>query len=169
MDDSDGADGGDAPVDPWADDADDDWVADATAEERSADGAAATARPDDDGRAGAPRSDEDGDGGAPAAAADDAADAGLGARRYRVLDRAEDALVFVDLDTPDPGPGPAPDEGFEPVRVAAAPADGTDSADLADALDALEPGYVVTARLRWPDPADGADPSEGARSRGWRR
>ncbi|QZY00981.1 hypothetical protein K6T25_03685 [Halobaculum rubrum] len=70
-----------------------------------------------------------------------------------MLDRTEGTLVFVDLDTPDPGPGPEPDEGFEPVRVAA-----DDSADaVADAVAALEPGYVVTATLRWPDTAAGGD------------
>ncbi|MFC7069136.1 DUF6663 family protein, partial [Halobaculum lipolyticum] len=83
----------------------------------------------------------------------------LGRRRYRVLDRDGDALVFVDLDTPDPGPGPAPDEGFEPVRVAdAVDADDADRDDLAETVDGLEPGTVVTARLRWPDPDAAADP-----------
>ncbi|PSQ05268.1 hypothetical protein BRC97_09515 [Halobacteriales archaeon QS_6_71_20] len=64
-----------------------------------------------------------------------------------MLDRDGDALVFVDLDTPDPGPGPVPDEGFEPLRVAAGGYDG----DLADAVADLDPGYVVEATLRWPD------------------
>ncbi|MXR41094.1 hypothetical protein GRX01_07040 [Halobaculum sp. WSA2] len=71
-----------------------------------------------------------------------------------MLDRGDDSLVFVDLDTPEPGPGPKPDEGFEPVRVAA---DGYDDEDVADAVAALEPGYVLTGTLRWPDIAAGED------------
>ncbi|WP_233740929.1 DUF6663 family protein [Halobaculum saliterrae] len=136
-------------VDPWAGDGDDDWVESAddapdppasnsgeATDDAAGDGASVDAEPDTDGRS--TTSDAD----------------GLGPRRYRVLDRGDDSLVFVDLDTPEPGPGPKPDEGFEPVRVAA---DGYDDEDVADAVAALEPGYVLTGTLRWPDIAAGED------------
>ena len=148
----------DDAVDPWADDGSADWVDDATADEGGAAGTTPDAGPDEDGPevGGGTRDDR---------ASDDAGStdaATPGRRRYRVLDRDGDALVFVDLDTPDPGPGPAPDEGFEPLRVAAGGYDG----DLADAVADLDPGYVVEATLRWPDAdaepastdADRADP-----------
>lgn len=126
-------------VDPWAGDGDDSWV-------ESADGTTTGS-----GAAGAE------DAGDVADRTDDAErvdDGALGPRRYRVLDRTKGALVFVDLDTPDPGPGPEPDEGFEPVRVAA---DDYDGESVADAVARLEPGYVVTATLRWPDAATRGD------------
>ncbi|MFC6787510.1 DUF6663 family protein [Halobaculum halobium] len=125
-------------VDPWAGDGD--WVgaAEGTTTETAA--GSATDPADAGGVADGTDAGREGDA------------EGLGPRRYRVLDRTERALVFVDLDTPDPGPGPEPDEGFEPVRVAA----GDDEA-VADAVAALEPGHVVTATLRWPDAATEAD------------
>ena len=141
-------------VDPWAGDGTDDWVDsadDATTGTADA-GAAADAAAVADGTDATP---EDGAGDA----ADTTDAERLGLRRYRVLDRADEALVFVDLDTPQPGPGPGPDEGFEPVRVAA-DRGTTDEGGAADALADLKPGFVVTAALRWPDPADddpGAD------------
>ncbi|MFC7097972.1 DUF6663 family protein [Halobaculum marinum] len=151
-------------VDPWADDADDDWVEDATDTDRTdtADTAATADAAGTESAADASARDTPATE-APVDGTTDGDATGLGPRRYRVLDRDDDALVFVDLDTPDPGPGPAPDVGFEPVRVAATPDDATDSddgdrdgnSDLESTLDSLSPGYVVTASLRWPDPESG--------------
>jgi len=146
---------GDA-VDPWADDGDrdDDWVeaaSDATAAGSTpSSGAPVSEAHETDSASGA----EDGTSIDTASGPTESIDSdGLGPRRYRVLDRTEEALVFVDLDTPEPGPGPEPDEGFEPVRVSAGDSDDA----VADAVAALEPGYVVTATLRWPDTAAGGD------------
>jgi hypothetical protein len=137
-------------VDPWAGDGTDDWVD--SADDATTGTADAGAAADADAAAVADGTDAAPEGGAGDAA--DTADAeGLGLRRYRVLDRADGALVFVDLDTPQPGPGPGPDEGFEPVRVAADPAVTDDDGGSDDALAGLKPGFVVTAALRWPDPA----------------
>lgn len=135
-------------VDPWAGDGDDDWVETADDAATDTDGTAADAGSSDAAGAENIADGSTGAGSDPAASTDTD---GLGPRRYRVLDRADGSLVFVDLDTPEPGPGPEPDEGFEPVRV---DADGYD-ASVADAVAELEPGYVVTATLRWPDSTAG--------------
>ncbi|WP_277553727.1 DUF6663 family protein [Halobaculum limi] len=138
-------DGSDDSVDPWSDGADDDWVAEAT---ESDDGAStATA---DAGRAESATAPD------PVTETDSSEPASLGPRHYRVLDVGPEELVFVDLDTPDPGPGPGPDEGFEPVRVAVP----DEAAATGDAVSRLEPGYVVTASLRWPDADDADDADE---------
>lgn len=147
-------DGSDDSVDPWGDGADDDWVSDATDSE-DADTSAATTEAsggDVDTTVADAETDTATTGDASATATDASDAASLGPRQYRVLEVGPEELVFVDLDTPDPGPGPAPDEGFEPVRVAVPDED-------ADAVAGLEPGYVVTASLRWPDPDDTGDES----------
>ncbi|QZP37205.1 DUF6663 family protein [Halobaculum magnesiiphilum] len=142
-------------VDPWAGDGDDDWVETADGATTDPDGTAADAGSADAAGAEDVADGSTGAGSDPAASTD--AD-GLGPRRYRVLDRADGSLVFVDLDTPEPGPGPEPDEGFEPVRVAAdSDAADRDDESVADAVAELEPGYVVTATLRWPDSTAGGD------------
>ncbi|UIP00702.1 hypothetical protein Hbl1158_04905 [Halobaculum sp. CBA1158] len=154
----------DESVDPWGD-GDDDWVGEATGSGDEAGGAGSA-----DGVTSTDNAADGADGAGDAGGETDTActaadrDAGaLGPRRYRVLDRDDDEIVLVDLDTPEPGPGRAPDEGFEPVRVDAGAdagdatgADGTTAADLAETVADLDPGYVIESTLRWPAPAESA-------------
>ncbi|SHG49464.1 DUF6663 family protein [Halobaculum gomorrense] len=147
-------------VDPWAGDGDGDWVESADDVVTDDDETAGDSDGQDVGNAADRANAAAATAGGPAADSAASADSGgIGPRRYRVLDRAEGTLVFVDLDAPDPGPGPAPDEGFEPVRVAA---DVGGDESVAEALADLEPGYVVTATLRWPDSTAGPEAVDDA-------